>query len=95
LLRFSGSSIGQIIIEIILNIWSFSIIMLLAMVTLKKLLLPGLIYFVVRGAWSWKDFVHKSSLTLIENIGLLLVETITFQVCYFIIIPKFRGKPSA
>ena len=61
--------------------------------TLKRLLLAGSIYFVVRGAWSWKDFVHKNSLTLIENIGLLLVETITFQVFYFFIIPKRSDKP--
>jgi hypothetical protein len=62
-------------------------------VTLKRVLSAGFIYFVVRGAWSWRDFVHKGSLTTIENIGLLLVETITFQVFYFFIIPKRRDKP--
>jgi hypothetical protein len=62
-------------------------------VTLKRVLLAGFIYFVVRGAWSWKNFVHQSSLTLIENIGLLLVETITFQLFYFFIIPKRSDKP--
>ena len=61
--------------------------------TLKRVLLAGFIYFVVRGAWSWRDFVYKSSLTVIENIGLLLAETITFQVFYFFVIPKLRDKP--
>ncbi len=60
---------------------------------LKRVLSAGFIYFVVRGAWSWKDFVHKGSLTLIENIGLLLVETITFQVVYYLISPELRDKP--
>jgi hypothetical protein len=49
----------------------------------KRIVTLGATFFVVRGVWDWKKFVQPDSSKLAENLGLLLVETLTFTFVFF------------